>query len=192
MQPGLAQEVIRQNVGRLAPGRENLIEIRTFTISGETKPVLYEHPVYERLPFRTTITPATREFSFSVAMQPAVYDGTMPLCGAGVRFRLEIRDSAGRIRLLYDRYIDPKHNLAERRWIPGSVDLNEYMGQNVELLFTTTGEPPPPPPPLCPPPPPCWANAEMGVRERPMRAMNPKRGRTLNRRITYLRPTAAH
>ena len=71
-------------------------------------------------------------------MQPAVYDGSMPLCGAGVRFRLEIRDSAGRIRLLYDRYIDPKHNLAERRWIPGSVDLNEYMGQNVELLFTTT------------------------------------------------------
>jgi hypothetical protein len=141
MQPGLAQEVIRQNVGRLSPGRENLVEIRTFTISGETKPVLYEHPVYERLPFRTTITPASREFSFSLAMQPAVYDGSMPLCGAGVRFRLEIRDSAGRIRLLYDRYIDPKHNLAERRWIPGSVDLNEYMGQNVELLFTTTGEP---------------------------------------------------
>jgi hypothetical protein len=141
MQPGLAQEVIRQNVGRLSPGRENLVEIRTFTISGETKPVLYEHPVYERLPFRTTITPASREFSFSLAMQPAVYDGSMPLCGAGVRFRLEIRDSAGRIRLLYDRYIDPKHNPAERRWIPGSVDLNEYMGQNVELLFTTTGEP---------------------------------------------------
>jgi len=138
----LVQDVIRQNAGRLSPGRENLIEIRTFTISGETKPVLYEHPVYERLPFRTTITPATREFSFSLAMQPAVYDGSMPLCGAGVRFRLEIRDSAGRIRLLYDRYIDPKHNPAERRWIPGSVDLNEYMGQNVELLFTTTGEPP--------------------------------------------------
>ena len=142
MQPGLAQEVIRQNVGRLSPGRENLIEIRSFTISGETKPVLYEHPVYERLPFRTTITPATREFFFSLAMQPAVYDGSMPLCGAGVRFRLEIRDSTGRIRPLYDRYIDPKHNPAERRWIPGSVDLTEYMGQDVELLFTTTGEPP--------------------------------------------------
>ena len=135
------QDVIRQNAGRLLPGRENLIETRSFTISGVTKPVLYEHPVYQRLPFRTTITPATREFSFSLAMQPAVYDGSIPLCGAGVRFRLEIRDSAGRIRLLYDRYIDPKHNPAERRWIPGSVDLNQYMGQNVELLFTTTGEP---------------------------------------------------
>ena len=35
--PGRAQEIVRQNEGRLAPGRENLIEIRTFTISGETK-----------------------------------------------------------------------------------------------------------------------------------------------------------
>lgn len=140
-QPGRAQEIIQQNKGRFQQGRENLVEVRTFTISGETKAVLYEHPVYERLPFRTKITPASREFSFSVAMQPAVYDGSIPICGAGVRFRVEIRDGAGRIRPLYDRYIDPKHNLAERRWIPGTVDLNDYMGQEVELLFTTTAGP---------------------------------------------------
>ena len=129
-QSGRAQEIVRQNEGRLLPGKENLIEVRTFTISGETKAVLFEHPPYERLPF-----------SFSVAMQPAVYDGSMPLCGDGVEFRLEIRDSTGRIRPLYSRYIDPKHSLAERRWIPGSVDLSEYLGQTVELLFTTTAGP---------------------------------------------------
>ena len=140
-QPGRVQEIIQQNTGRLLAGRENLIEVRTFTIEGETKAVLYEHPPYQRLPFRTPITPAGRELSFSVAMQPAVYDGSMPLCGDGVEFRLEIRDSAGRIRLLYDRYIDPKHNPAERRWIPGSVDLSEYVGQTVELLFTTAAGP---------------------------------------------------
>ena len=137
-EPGRVQQVIQQNIGRLTPGRENLVEVRTFTIGGDTKAVLYEHPIYERLPFRITITPATREFFFSVAMQPAVYDGSMPVCGAGVEFRLEVRDSSGRTRLLFDRYIDPKHNPAERRWIPGSADLSEYMGQTVELLFTTT------------------------------------------------------
>jgi hypothetical protein len=136
-EPGRAQEIVLQNTGRLLPGRENLVEVRTFSISGETQAVLFEHPPYERLPFRTTVTPASREFSFNVAMQPAVYDGSMPVCGSGVTFQLEIRDSAGQIRLLYDRYIDPKHNLAERRWIPGSVDLSQYMGQTVELLFTT-------------------------------------------------------
>jgi len=137
----LIRAVILQNTGRLLPGRENLIEIRAFTISGDTKAVLFEHPPYERLPYRTTITPANREFSFDVAMQPAVYDGSMPICGDGVEFRLEIRDGSGRIGQLFDRYIDPKHNPAERRWIPGSVDLREYEGQTVELLFTTTAGP---------------------------------------------------
>jgi hypothetical protein len=136
-EPGRAKEIVRQNEGRLVKGRENLVEVRTFTISGETQAVLFEHPTYERLPFQTAITPASREFSFNVAMQPAVYDGSMPLCGDGVEFRLEIRDSSGRIHPLYSRYIDPKHNLAERRWIPGSVDLSAYLGQTVELLFTT-------------------------------------------------------
>ena len=139
--PGRIQEVIRQNEGRLLRGRENLIELRTFTISGETKAVLYEHPPYERLPFRISVTPASREFSFSIAMQPEVYDGTYAVCGEGVKFRLEARDSSGRIRLLYDRYIDPKHNLAERRWIEATVDMSPYMGQNIDLLFTTAPGP---------------------------------------------------
>ena len=139
--PGRIQEVIRQNEGRLLRGRENLIELRTFTISGETKAVLYEHPPYERLPFRIAVTPASREFSFSIAMQPEVYDGTYAVCGEGVKFRLEARDSSGRIRLLYDRYIDPKHNLAERRWIEATVDMSPYMGQNIDLLFTTAPGP---------------------------------------------------
>jgi len=139
--PGRAQEIIRQNEGRLLRGRENLIEAREFTVSGVSKPVLYEHPPYERLPFNTTITPATRVFSFSVAMQPEVYDGTYPVCGDGVEFRLEIRDNSGRIVPLFDRYVDPKHNPAERKWIDGSVDLSPYLGQSVQLLFTTTPGP---------------------------------------------------
>jgi hypothetical protein len=138
---GRVQDILRQNAGRLSPGRENLIELRAFTISGESKAVLFEHPPYERLPYRTTITPGNRELSFSVAMQPAVYDGTYPVCGDGVEFRLEARDSGGRIALLYDRYIDPKHNPAERKWIDASVDLSPYMGQNIDLLFTTTPGP---------------------------------------------------
>jgi hypothetical protein len=140
-QTGRVQEILRQNAGRLPSGRENLIELRAFTIAGETKAVLYEHPPYERLPYRTTITPGNREFYFSVAMQPAVYDGTLPVCGDGVEFRLEARDSDGRIALLYDRYIDPKHNPAERTWMDGSVDLSSYLGRSIELLFTTTPGP---------------------------------------------------
>lgn len=138
---GRAPEIVLQNAGRLSPAQQELLELRTFTISGETQEVLYEHPPYARLPYRISITPATRTFSFNVAMQPEVYDGSMPVCGDGVEFRLEVRDRNGRIARLYDRYIDPKHNPAERRWIPGSVDLGAYQAQTVDLLFTTTPGP---------------------------------------------------
>jgi hypothetical protein len=74
-------------------------------------------------------------------MDPSVYEGPKPSCGAGVEFRLEARDDAGRIALLLDRYIDPKHNLAERRWVEESVDLTPYLGRHIELLFTTTPGP---------------------------------------------------
>jgi hypothetical protein len=137
----LVQETVGQNKGRLAPGRENLIETRQFTIGGKTKAVLYEHPLYERLPLATEVTPARTQLFFSIAMDPAVYDGSYPVCGDGVEFRLEARDTGGRITSLFDRYIDPKHNLAERRWNDESVDLSRYLGQKIELLFTTTPGP---------------------------------------------------
>jgi membrane protein YfhO len=135
------QDVMDQNKGRLAAGRENLIETRQFTIGGASKRVLYEHPPYDRLPFATRVTPSRRQFLFSIAMDPAVYDGSHPICGAGVEFRLEVRGSDGPIVPLYDRYIDPKHDPAERRWLEGSVDLTKYLGQNVTLFFTTAPGP---------------------------------------------------
>ena len=137
---GVAQEVVRQNRGRLATGSDNRIDLRAFSIAGETKAVLYEHPVYERLPFQFEVTPTRQRFIFSIGIDPAVYAGPGPVCGDGVEFRLEIR-SGGRIDPLYARYIDPKHNLPERKWITESVDLSRYSGQTVELLFTTTPGP---------------------------------------------------
>jgi hypothetical protein len=41
----------------------------------------------------------------------------------------------------FSRYIDPKHNAQERRWMDGRIDLSAYRHQTVELLFTTTPGP---------------------------------------------------
>ena len=92
-------------------------------MSGETKAVLYEHPPNERLPFRTTITPASRQFSFSIAMQPEVYDGSMPVCGDGVEFRLEVRDSTGRIASV----VRPLYRSQTQ---PGGAPLDSGVGRS--------------------------------------------------------------
>ena len=128
----LAREVVAQNPGK--PG-----ELRQFTIDGDAKTVLYEHPPYDRLPLSLDVTKPVLDFD--IALDPAVYNGSQPICGAGVQFRLEARSREGRIATLYERYIDPKHAPAERHWIPGTANLAPYLGRQIDLLFSTAPGP---------------------------------------------------
>jgi hypothetical protein len=131
----LAERIVEKNLPQLAPSRSAYVGLRTFSIDGVAKTVLFEHPPYERLPWKTLITPGREKLSFAIALDPAVYTGT--ICGEGVEFRLEVRDDSGSIHRLYDRYIDPKHQPSERRWFESAVDLEPFMGTSIEFLFST-------------------------------------------------------
>jgi len=76
--------------------------------------------------------------AFSPAIDPAVYNMN---CGDGVEFIIEAQAGNGKIQVLYDRYIDPKHNVAERRWLDERIDLSRYDGKPITLLFSTSGGP---------------------------------------------------
>jgi hypothetical protein len=132
-------EILAQNRGHLIPGKEIAVVPRPFILSGEARDAVGEHPPYERLPYRIKVPDASKAiFVFSCALDPAVYDKTST---DGVGFIIELKDPAGRITKQFSRYIDPKHNASERRWIDGEIDLSPWRNQTVELLFTTTPGP---------------------------------------------------
>ena len=87
------------------------------------------------------VPPGVKRLAFAVAMDPAVYAGTMPICGAGADFTMEARDSGGTITQLFERYIDPKHIIAQRHWIDESVDISRWAGSSVDLLLSTAPGP---------------------------------------------------
>lgn len=135
----MIDEMFEQNRGHLIPGKEAAIQPKPFVLSGEARDALGEHPPYERLPYRIQVASDPKEmFDFSYALDPAVFDKTS---SDGVEFVVELKDPAGRITKQFSRYIDPKHNADERRWMDGQVDLGAYRGQTIELLFTTTPGP---------------------------------------------------
>jgi hypothetical protein len=135
----MIDEVFEQNQRRLIPGKEVAIERKTFIIGVDARDALGEHPPYERLPYRIHVGSAPSEiFCFSYTLDPAVFD---KISGDGVEFVIELKDSSGLITKQFSRYMDPKHNAQERRWLDGQVDLSAYRGQVVELLFTTTPGP---------------------------------------------------
>ena len=134
----MIDEMLEQNRGRLIPGKEALIAARSFILSGEGRNALGEHPPYERMPYRIHVGNDPKEiFDFSYGLDSAVFDKT----GDGVEFTVELKEPSGRIIKELSRYIDPKHNAQERRWLDDQIDLSAWRNQTIELLFTTAPGP---------------------------------------------------
>ncbi len=98
------------------------------SISGIEHPVILAHP-----PSRVTYDfPPSAESSllFAYAMVPSTYDKE----GDGVRFRVLLNDE-----VLWERYLDPKHDQKDQGWHPGSVDLPICSGKEQLTLETQSG-----------------------------------------------------
>lgn len=132
----LIGQLWHQNIGKLK-GTPKVAIVPNFTIDGVTKPSLLEHPLFTRLPLHIHVPYKNPVLQFSIGIDSAVY--APPVVGGGVTFTVEGRDLHGRIRKLFSKYIDPKHNLAERRWFAEEISLRQYRGQSMDLLFSTDG-----------------------------------------------------
>ena len=109
-----------------------LVSVSTFTIEGDTRRVLYMHPtsavIYTlRLPIRAHL-------QTSLALDPQTWQ---PGKGDGVEYMVYLKAADGRSHKLFDRYIDPKNILDDRKWHDLSIDLSAYGGQQVALTLTT-------------------------------------------------------
>ncbi len=101
------------------------------TIKGETKPSIYAHPPSRIIFHDITIPPHARLELFLGLKEEAWPKGT-----DGVYFRVGV--SKGEIyKDLVARNVDPFRVEGDRGWIPFSVDLTEYAGQTVNVIFNT-------------------------------------------------------
>ncbi len=111
------------------------VGIYTFDIDGDRRKVLWVHPPSD-VGYSLTL-PAGAVLHTALALQPATWT---PEKGDGVRFEIRVQD-AGQRHTLLSRYLDPKHNPADRRWEPVTVDLSSFAGRPILLTFATTGGP---------------------------------------------------
>ncbi len=127
------QEALLQNSEHPTPKQRIVITRKDFSINGDIRATLGEHPPYERLPYIIDVPEKEPIFHFSYGLDSAVFDKS----GDGVGFTIELRDPRGRVTRVFSNYIDPKHNIAERTWMNGTVDLSAFRGKRVQLLFST-------------------------------------------------------
>ena len=109
-------------------------------IDGENdvRNVLYEHPPQTG---RSEIVylveaPEAGALRFAIAMSPDVWS---PSKGDGVRFQVFVAEpgAPGERQSVFVRYINPKHNVSDRRWRNFLVDLSPWAGKTVQLSLIT-------------------------------------------------------
>ena len=110
--------------------------LKAFSIGGEEEIVLFQHPP-SSLSYTFTPSAESRFLVFRLALDPAVWS---PDDGDGVLFEASLVEGETS-ETIFSRWVDPKNNPEDRRWVDGSVDLGPYLGQPITLeLSTLPGE----------------------------------------------------
>jgi len=101
------------------------------TIQGVTKPAIFAHPPSRIIYHDIKVPPHARLQLFLGLKEEAWAKET-----DGVYFRVGV--SVGDVyKDLLARNVDPFRVAADRAWIPISLDLSEYAGQTVNVIFNT-------------------------------------------------------
>ena len=106
------------------------------TIDNQKRATMYEHPVAE-VRFDNVVIPNNAVLQFGIGINPQVWDKT----GDGVTFEITVVDEKSAKTQIFSRYIDPKSNSGDRKWFDQDVDLKDFAGQKVSLVFATTPGP---------------------------------------------------
>lgn len=109
-------------------------------VSGQDdeRTVLYQHPpesgrseiVY------TVDVPEDGALRFAAAVSPEVWS---PSKGDGVNFQIYVTEpeAGGEGQFVFTRYINPKHNLSDRRWRNFLVDLSPWAARPIYITLMT-------------------------------------------------------
>ncbi|MEN3339320.1 MAG: hypothetical protein V7647_2996 [Acidobacteriota bacterium] len=99
-------------------------------LNGDKKKAIFTTPA-SRLIYRMRV-PDDGWLKVALGMKPESWDKE----GDGVLFRVGVSDGRTYDEL-FNQHLDPFSNKGDRRWIPVTVDLSMYAGEQVELIFNT-------------------------------------------------------
>jgi hypothetical protein len=104
--------------------------VEDVTLAGETKKAI-SAPANGRIKIKVRV-PDDGWLKVSLGLKSEAWDKP----GDGVYFFFGVSDGRA-FEQQFTQTVNPYGNQSERRWIPVSVDLSAYAGEEVELIFNT-------------------------------------------------------
>lgn len=111
---------------------DSQVRLDLFRIDGQEEGVLFQHSP-SSLSVALTPSDDSRFLAFRLALDPEVW---APDFGDGVLFQVSVVDGDTE-ETVFSRWVDPKNDPEDRRWIDGSVELTPYQGRPVTLVLST-------------------------------------------------------
>jgi 4-amino-4-deoxy-L-arabinose transferase-like glycosyltransferase len=109
--------------------KENAHYRQVKEINGDQRQILLMFPPSEAR-FQTSIPPApSLRFAVGLVSQPS--------CSARNRFEVWVTPQNGEARCVFGRDVDIQRTLADRDWLEEQIDLEQFVGQRVDILFKT-------------------------------------------------------
>jgi len=115
---------------RSASPAADVFAVRDEEIAGETKRAIYVYPA-TRITWQVTL-PQDAWLRTFVGVDAKAWDKD----GDGVLFFIGVSHD-GRYDTLFEQRLDPHASRADRRWVRVVLDLSEYSGKKVNLIFNT-------------------------------------------------------
>lgn len=112
------------------PSLEEGYAIQTVVIDGDRKQSLFAHP-FSRVTWVVTVPPGA-VLRTSAALRPDAW--TSP--GDGALFRVGVSEGTTYTEFFKQR-VQPSQRPEDRRWFPVEVDLTQYAGREVKVIFNT-------------------------------------------------------
>ena len=104
------------------------------SLGGDSKQAI-SAPPNGRLTFHVRV-PDDGWLRVSLGMKPESWDKD----GNGVLFFAGVSDGRS-FEKLFEQVLNPHANPSERRWIPVTVDLSAYAGEELDIIFNTRSSP---------------------------------------------------
>jgi hypothetical protein len=106
------------------------------TIENDRRRAIFMHPT-SRLIYKVTV-PRNAWLRTALAIMPEMWEKEG---GDGVLFRFGVSDGRKYDELL-TQHVNPHSVPEDQRWVPVTIDLSPYAGQQVDLVFNTNESPP--------------------------------------------------
>jgi hypothetical protein len=117
----------------------NFVQARIAAVGQENRRVLFMHPT-SSAEFPPIEVGADSILTFAIGIEEEAWDKG----GDGVEFTVQVRNADAaptKMLTLFSRYIDPKHNPDDRRWISTRIPLRRFADQAIQLVFRTSPGP---------------------------------------------------